>query len=49
MCPACISSIVLATAGATSTGVAGIFAARRFASIARLWKPQQPKTKENLS
>jgi len=47
MCPACISSIALAVASATSTGAASAFVARSFARIARPGKTQQPEPRES--
>ena len=46
MCPACISSVALAVAGATSTG-ATAFVVRGFARIARRGT-QLPKSKEGI-
>ncbi len=48
MCPLCISSMALTVAGATSTGAAGTFIARRFARIARKPKTKQPDGKETI-
>ena len=48
MCPVCISSMALAVTGATSTGAAGTFLARRFARLARGDKTQQPESKETV-
>jgi len=48
MCPFCISSMALAVTGATSTGAAGTFLARRFARLARGDKTQQPESKETV-
>jgi hypothetical protein len=47
MCPACISSVALAVAGATSTGAAA-FVVRGFARIARRGTTQPPASKEEI-
>jgi len=46
MCPACVSSVVLAIAGAITTGTAGTFVAQRSAYIAGRGKTQPTQTKE---
>ena len=48
MCPACLSSMALAVAGATSTGAISAFVARGFAGIARGGKTQQPESEETI-
>jgi hypothetical protein len=48
MCPVCISSTMLAVAGATSTGAVGTFVVRSFARIARVGETQQPESKETI-
>jgi hypothetical protein len=48
MCPACISTMVLAIAGAIATGTAGTFVAQRWASIAGRGKPNHPTSKETV-
>jgi hypothetical protein len=47
MCPLC-TLIIVALAGAASTGAADTFVARSFARIARPWKTTPPESKESI-
>jgi hypothetical protein len=48
MCPACISSMTLAVAGATSTGAVGAFVVRSVARITRRGKTEQSESEEAI-
>ena len=47
MCPVC-TLIILALAGAASTGTADTFVIRSFARITKPWKTTPPESKESI-